>query len=572
MRRTPAVLRPRARDLLVVGALAILQATTLIVTLLLLRQLIDALAGGAADHRRILGQLWLLAGAVLANSALRGVEFSFSERIGYDLVRRLRMIMHEHLQGMSVRQIQGRSRGGLLLRFTGDLSMLRTWISRGLARGLVSGIVLVGGVGVMAYLDMRLALTVLAVLSFGSAALLRSGPRLSKLTRAVRRKRSLVTSNIAEQVGALAVVQVSGRSGGERDRLSRQNDSLTRSLVDTSNTRGVMLSISSATGWLAIVAVLAVGTLEVMAGNTSVGVVATAMIACRQLSGPIRRLGLSYDYWQRAEVSRRKLLDFLASSSRPLDDPGLDTLIVGKGAIELRGVTVAGSLDDVTAASAGHRIIALCGPNGAGKSTLLGVIAGLVDAEAGELVIDGQPAAERTLLSRFRRVGMVGPDLPLMAGTLRRNLTYRKPYVTTEEFERIVTLCGVDELVEELPGGFGFWVLEGGRNLSVGQRQRIALARALMGNPAILLLDEPTVNLDAETTDVFHSVILHHRGAVFIATHDDREAALADEVWCMEGGHLVETLSGDEFRDRLWRAGQPVRSGNVLSVSAGGLA
>lgn len=553
MERTPAALRPRPRDLVVVGALAVLQAATLITTLLLLRRLIDGLAGGAADHQRILSELWLLGAVVLANSVLRGVEFSFSERIGYELVRRLRSIMHEHLQGMSVRQIEGRSRGGLLLRFTGDLSMLRTWVSRGLARGLVSGIVLLGGVGVMAYLDLRLALTMLAILAFGSSFLLRFGPRLNKLTRAVRRKRSLVTSNIVEQIGALAVVQVSGRSGGERDRLARQNDSLTRSLVDTAHTRGVMLGISSATGWLAIVGVLTVGTYEVIAGNTSVGVVATAMIACRQLSGPIRRLGLSYDYWQRAEVSRMKLLDYLASSSRPLDDPALEGIVVGRGAVELRGVTVPGSLESVSVASSGNRIVALCGPNGAGKSTVLGLIGGIIDPSEGEVLIDGQSAAERTLISRFRRVGMVGPDFPLMAGTLRRNLTYRKPGATPEEIDRVIALCGLDELIEQLPGGLGFWVLEGGRNLSAGQRQRVALARALMGNPAIMLLDEPTATLDAESADVLHSVMLHHRGAVFVATHDDREAALADEVWRFDRGRLIEVVDGDEFRDRLWR-------------------
>ena len=212
------------------------------------------------------------------------------------------------------------------------------------------------------------------------------------------------------------------------------------------------------------------------------------------------------------------------------------------------------ALDGVTFEITHGESVAIVGANGAGKSTLLGVIAGLVDPDGGELLIDGQPASERTRISRYRRTGMVGPDLPLMTGTIKRNITYRKPNATSEEFQRVVMLCHLDEVLEQLDGGLGFWVVEGGRNLSTGQRQRFALARALMGNPAILLLDEPTVNLDAASTDVFHSVMMHHKGAVFIATHDEREAALADEVWLMDAGRIVEVCEGDEYRDRLWRA------------------
>lgn len=546
--------RPSNRDFARIGLLALGQAVTLVATLLLLRSLVDALALGDAGQAQVLrGLPWLL-GAVLANSALRGVESSVSERIGYEMVRTLRMRMYGHLQGMSIRQLQGRSRGGLLLRFTGDLSMLRTWISRGLARGLVSGVVLVAGFGVVAYLNVRLALVVASVLCFGTATLVYYGPALQRITRAVRRKRSLLTSNIDEQIHALAVVQVFGRSGGEYERLSRQNDALSESLTDTARLRGRMLAISSATGWLAIVAVLFVGALEIAAGNASVGVIATAMIAARQLGGPVRRLGLAYDYRQRAIVSEKKVSEFLRSSSRDLDDPERPGIRVGKAAVELHNVTVRGSLYGATGRLPAGRVLAITGPNGAGKSTLLGVIAGLVDPDEGDVVIDGQVAAECTLRSRFKRIGVVGNDFPLMAGTVRRNLTYRYPSATDEEISRVVANCRLEDVIAELPGGLSAWLNEGGRNLSVGQRQRVALARALMGNPPILLLDEPTLNLDARGAEALRSTIAHHHGTVVLVTHEEEEAALADEVWVLEGGRIVEQLTGDEYRDRVWHA------------------
>jgi ATP-binding cassette, subfamily B, bacterial len=483
------------------------------------------------------------------------VEFSVSEKMGFELIRRLRMTMYEHLQGMTVRQLQGRSRGGLLLRFTGDLSMLRTWVSRGFARGLVSLIVLAGGLFVVGMLDARLAITIGAVLSFGAAASALFGPKLNRLTRAVRRKRSLLTSNIAEQVNSLSVVQVFGRSAGEHARLSRQNDSMTNSLLRTASTRGWMLGFASATGWLAIAAVLFVGAIDVMAGNSSVGVMVSAVVASRQLTNPVRRLGLSYDYWQRAQVSRSKVLDFLHSSSRSLDDPTLESLRVGRGHIEFRNVSVSGALEGIDGTIAGGQVVAILGPTGAGKSTLLNVVSGLQSPDDGAILVDGQPLAERTLRSRFDRFGVVAADLPLMRGTVRRNLTYRKPSATEDELRRVILACQLENVILDLPDGLDTWLTEGGGNLSSGERQRLALARALMGNPPILLLDEPTSGVDDASKEVFRRVISHHRGTVLFVTHDPGEARLADGIWLMEAGRVKSVVSGDQFRNHLWSLG-----------------
>ena len=547
-------LRLPGRDLAKVIAIAIVQATTLVAFLWLLRTILDDLTKGQVDMRAVGKWILVLLAVTLVNAALRGLEFSMTEKMGYQLVRRLRMRLYGHMEGMAPRQLQHRSRGSLLMRFTGDLSILRTWVSRGVARGLVSAIVLVAGLGIIAYFDVRLAVTMGAVLAFGSAALAEIGPRLNRLTRRMRRRRAMLTSNIDEQVHALAVVQVSGRSAGEYERLSRQNDTLTASLYETASTRGVMLGVSAAAGWLAIVAVLFVGALEVANGNASIGVVVTAVIASRQLTGPVRRLGLSYDYWQRARVSRAKILDFLSSSTRALDAPELERLRVRRGRIELRDVSVAGSLEHVTQTAEGGDVVAIMGPAGAGKSSLLGTVAGLLDAESGEIVVDDQPVATTTLRSRFAGVGMVAPDLPLMRGSVRRNLTYRQPTASEDEIRRVLLACHLDGLVGELPQGLDSWLTEGARNLSAGERQRLALARALMGDPPILLLDEPTANLDEASKEVFRRVIAHHNGTVLMVTHDANEAAIADQVWMMADGHIVEAIRGDEFRDRLWAA------------------
>jgi ATP-binding cassette, subfamily B, bacterial len=204
----------------------------------------------------------------------------------------------------------------------------------------------------------------------------------------------------------------------------------------------------------------------------------------------------------------------------------------------------------------GGDVLAIMGAAGAGKSSLLNLVAGLLDPAEGEVVVDEQPLAERTLRSRFRAVGMVSRDLPLMRGTLRRNVTYRNPEASYEEINRVLLACHLDQLLARLPEGLDAWLTESGRNISAGERQRIALARALMGDPPILLLDEPTANLDEASKEVFRRVIAHHQGTVLLVTHDPNEAALADEVWTMEDGHVIEAVPGDEFRDRLWAVRQ----------------
>jgi ATP-binding cassette, subfamily B, bacterial len=561
---------PRRQVALVV-LLGLGQAGTLIAFVLLVWIVADAIgaqtlgAQAEAAWQVTLIQLGVLVGVVTAHGALRAWEFSVSEKIGYEVVRLLRMRMYAHLQGMAPRQVQSRSRGGLLLRFIGDLSMLRTWISRGLLGGVVALVVLVPCVLAMIVLNHRIGLVLVAVLATGAAISLASGRAMRRATRTVRRRRSLLTSNLDEQINALPVGQVFGRSRREFVRLSRQNDSLYRALVRTAQLRGRLRGIASMVAMLAVVAVLAVGLLEVRRGTATVGLVVAALTMSRLLDTPVRALGLAHDYWHRSQVSRQKVLEFLRSSSRELDPPGHEQLRVSGGGIEFRDVTVAGALEKVTLTAQPGQLVAVVGPSGAGKSTLLALIARQVNPTSGEVVIDGQPLAATTPKSTFRKIGVVSPDLPLMRGTVRRNLTYSRPDVDATEIRRVIYASGLDRLLADLPSGLTTWVVEGGRNLSVGQRHGIALGRALLGNPPILLLDEPTANLDPAVKEHFRRMIVRHQGTVLLATKDPAEIALADHVWVLDRGRVVEALSGEEYRDRAWFASQ---TGSTRSLPA----
>lgn len=554
-------LRIPRRRLAILVALGIAQAIALVALVLLLRMILLDLEGQRVELSTTLLAIGALAAILFANAVLRGIEFTLAEKMGYELIRALRTTMYEHLSRMSPRQIQHRSRGSLLLRFTGDVTMLRTWISRGVARGIVSLITLVAGTTVLAVLDPWMALALLAVLFAGAAMSLLAGERLRRTTRWVRRKRGLLTSNVDEQIGALATVQAFGRSHGEIDRMTRQNDSLTATLLKEARIRGTLRAVSSGTAWLSTIPLLIVGAIEVNSGRASLATVITAATASRFLIGTVRDLGLSHDYWQRARISRRKIDDFLASRSMRPDVPGHDVLRARRGRIELQNVAFDGSLRGVTATVEPGQVIAIVGPSGSGKSTLLQLIGRLADPDGGRILVDGQDLATCTRSSSRRRISIASPDLPLMRGSLRRNLTYRVPDVSEIEVSRTVAVWHLHEMFGQFPGGLDGWLTERGANLSAGQRQRLALARAFIDNPLILLLDEPTVHLDAFGREIFRRLVTRHGGTALIVTHEPEEAALADVVWMMADGRIDRVLTGRDYAASVRRRRSATTSG-----------
>ncbi len=538
------------RDLVKLVIIGLIQGGSVVAFVLLIHQAIGRLSGPAVRSSDLTVTVALLIAVSIVLAVARGAEFTVAETAGYDAVGRIRVDLHRHLTAMSPRSVLRSSQGALILRFTGDLSSLRTWLSRGLARGIVNALTVTGGVVVLFFTSVLAAVAVIGVLFVGAAISLAASDRVRRATRAVRWRRSLLASNIIEQIRSLAVVQVFGRVAGERSRLATQSHDLIQADIRMVATRGRLRAISSGAGSLAVCAVVIVGVYAIPRKQATLADIVAAITAVRFLSGPIRVLGRVNEYWPAGQVSRRKLNDFFNRAIQPEDGPNMVALRPRAGQVEFRNVTVEGALHNVSLTVAGGEIVAITGPNGAGKSTLLSLLARFVEPDTGDIVIDDQLLAECTRRSTYRAMGFVSPDLPLMRGTIRRNLSYRYRDATDEQLERVVMSCRIDEIFAERPEGLGAWLTEGGTNLSAGQRQRIALGRAIFGNPRLLLLDEPTSNLDAATMELFRRVVAHYRGTVLLVTHDPAEIAIADHVCVMANGRVQEYLSAEEYRAR----------------------
>lgn len=367
------------------------------------------------------------------------------------------------------------------------------------------------------------------------------------MTARVRRRRSLLTSNVDEQVNALSVVQLFGRATGEQARFDRQNERLTDALLEEANCRGLLRGISSGTGWAAMVVAFLVGAREVNVGTSDIGTIMVAILATRVMQAQVRALSLSHDYWRRAEISRRKLEDFLNSRSRLHTEIERIPFVQNRARIAFTDVRAAGSLNGVTASIGAGQHVAVVGPSSSGKTSLLHTVCNLLELQSGAVLIGDQRVDRCDSNSLWRKIGFIGPDLPLMRGTLHRNLTYRRPSTTDAELRAHIARCCIESVITSLPGGLDFWITEGGLNLPVGTRQQIIIARGLLGNPPLLLLDHPTLGMDEESRANFRALLGRYSATILNVTDDLEEIALADTVWTMRDGRIVEQVPASSF-------------------------
>jgi ABC-type multidrug transport system fused ATPase/permease subunit len=427
-----------------------------------------------------------------------------------------------------------------MLRFVGDLRAIGQWVSLGFSRLLVGGTFALGAFIALTLVSPALAGAVAVVLAVGLTLAFFTGRAMRERARAARRERARLSANVNEKVASIGVVQLFGQTRRERRRIVRQSNALAAAMVARARLVGRLRGITEGTAMMATVAVLLVGAQEIGAGRASAGSVVAALSILGLLVNPLRDLGRVHELWHNSVVSMEKVHNFLETPNVVRVRSGAPPLEPGPGRLEFDGVRVGPSLICVSAVAKPRSLVALVGPNGAGKSTLLALAARLLDPDGGRVLLDWQNLSFCSRPSIRRAVSGVGPDFPLLRGTVDMNLRYRWPDAPDGELEKVRRLCGLDALLAELPEGAQTRVIEGGRNLSAGQRQRIALARALLGDPRVLLLDEADSNLDEDARSLVDDVIRSQRGerTVVVVSHRPEVLAWADTAWRLENGRL----------------------------------
>lgn len=567
MIQLPAIFAGTRRFLLIRLVInGILQAAMIIGSMLLVRYAFNVLLNPEFDdpevHMFDMGEVWqvaLFAIGLLSCTGfaawLRFVERTDAERLGQEYVHRVRLSIFDRMSSFAPRELARRSTGASMLRFVGDLSAIRRWVSLGLARIVVAAIVTVISIGVLAYLDPYLAICSVVILSLGLLWNLKLGPKMHRVISKTRRLRGRLAGNINEKIRSFIVIQAFNQQKRERRHFSRQSRQLRDAMVDRARASAGMRIVNEGATALSMATILSLGALEVFRNLTSAGNVVAAMAVIGFLSNAFRDLGRVHEHLQTYRVSRQKILEFMQTKPLRGRSSKLPSLQISKGDIELQRISLRGALKNLSGTIPGGSRLAIVGDNGAGKSTLLQVIARLVDPTRGKILIDGQDIRRCNLASVRQAISIVSPDLPLLKGSVRRNLSYRAPAAKREEVERIKKLCEVDGLLAKLPGGENFRLREGGENLSLGQRHKLAIARALLGQPAILIVDEMDANLDLQAVRVLENVIKTFPGTVLMVSRSKERLLLADSFWHLEAGELIRVEDGWE-RTRALRSAE----------------
>jgi len=432
---------------------------------------------------------------------------------------------------------------------------LSTFLQTGLVTMVSSVLTFFGVLAALLIINLRLGLAVLCIFPVLVVATLVFRSKSTRAYNESRERVAAVNANFAENVAGLRVTQAFRREQANRDRFGALSHAFLVSRLRAQRYIAIYFpfvqTLSTAAG--AIVLVLATG--QMHSGALTTGALIAYLLYIDLVFSPVQQLSQVFDGYQQAMVGLHRITDLLRLRTstpppgRPVDAGRL------RGRIELRDVDFSYSGSDGKAISGINltvepgETVALVGQTGAGKSTLVKLIARFYDATGGQVLVDGTDVRDYDLASYRHQLGIVPQESYLFAGTVRDSIAYARPDASDAEVEAAARATGAHDMIIRLAGGYAHEVAERGRNLSAGQRQLIALARAQLADPAILLLDEATAALDlAAEAAVNHAISeLTAARTTIVVAHRLTTAARADRIMVLESGRIVEAGSHDEL-------------------------
>ncbi len=493
----------------------------------------------------------LISVAIVLIAVLRGL-FAYSQlyltsRIGYQMVYALRRELFIHLQRLSLSFYNRTQSGELLTKVTSDTNALRDVFAESALTFTSHFLTVVGMFAVMFAVNWKLSLVVLATFPILLYALRYVYRVIKTAARSQRAKEGKIASRIGEMLTAVPLVQVFGRERYEESRFDAESsgsleDSIRTARMEAAATRTVEI-ISAVGTW----GVVLIGSIQVLKGAMTPGDVLVFASYLTNMYKPIRNLAKLSAKFSKATVSAERIAEILELEPEIQDRPDAVDAVNLKGKIVFDNVSFdygdgKGVLKNVSFTISPGQQVALVGASGAGKSTIVSLILRLYDPQEGSVFIDGVNVKNYRLESLRSEIGMVLQDTVLFGATVRENISYGKPDASLEEVEDAARLANAHHFVTALPEGYDTVLGERGNSLSIGQRQRICLARAIIRRPSILILDEPTSAVDAESETLIWDAVNHVRNGktAIVIAHQFSSIRRADQILVLKEGQIVE--------------------------------
>jgi len=510
------------------------------------------LVGRAVDAARAheLGRLsWLVAFYVVVNAAgwgLGTVVWRGLAGLGQSIVLAVRRHLFDHLTSLSLRYFSEQRAGWIIARLTSDVDALSDVLSQGLATLVSNVLMLCAAIVGLFILDWRLGLVALVVLPPGIVVTRWFQRRSHAAFSDVRTRISALTAQIAESVAGMAIVQAFNRERAFQAEFDELNGAKRQSDVHAQKISSVFFPAIEFLGVVATVSVLAVGAWLHDGGSLTIGTLIAAVGVLSLIFQPLQELSEIYGQLQAASAAMEKISSVLDAEPELRSRPGAERLGRIEGRVEFDGVSFAYGRTDVL-----HGIdvlvppggcIALVGESGGGKSTMAKLLGRFYDPRLGAVRVDGRDLRGVELESYRRQLGVVLQDPFLFSGTIANNVRFARPEATDEDVLAVAAAVGVDRVAARLDGGLEHRVREGGAGLSAGERQLISIARALLADPRILILDEATSNIDRPTEILIERALdrlLRGRTSIIIA-HRLSTVRRADEILVVDRGRIVQ--------------------------------
>ncbi len=519
----------------------------------------------AIDEGVLAGNLRTIDLAVLAMLGLRLIvwltsylRISLTNAIGQGVLYDLRQTLFTHIQKLSLRFYDHQPVGRIMSRITSDVDTINNLISGGLVTAASESIALVGIVIMLFSIEWRLALTSFAVFPFLVLLVVRVRPAMEAAWMNVRKSVSNINANLNESINGILVTQAFNRQSRNIETFDRLNNNLLYRIMIGVKYEMTIWPMVDFIGVVGSALVVWYGAWLVMHGEITIGFIMAFVNYLWRFWGPVSAISRTYSMLLSAMASAERIFQFLDTAPEVADKPDAIALPRIQGEVRFEGVCFRYEddeqhvLHDIDLHVRPGETIAIVGPTGAGKSTLINLIMRFYDPTEGRVLIDGHDLRDVKLASLRSQIAIVLQESFTFSGTIGDNIRYSRLDATDEEVRWAAQAVGLDPFIQTLEEKYDYEVQERGGRLSVGQRQLVAFARALLADPRILILDEATSSVDTETERTIQRAmerLLEGRTA-FIIAHRLSTIRAADRILVLEAGRIVEQGTHAELLER----------------------